>query len=136
MSVEELSLTAIQTFHTSKQVCENSRFDLLNIICDKTTVYEEKIAALRRCILEFRNTRIDNDPEKLPIATKLAINQAASFLSFASKDDHASTAMLLAANTTNLIEAHNQMLERIKNILCAPETTPEEKIFHVENVLM
>jgi len=136
MSVEELSLTAINAFHTSKQMCGNNLHDLLDIVCNTETVYEEKVAELRRCILNFRNTRMDYDPEKLPITTKLAINQATSFLSHASTDEQASTAMLLAANTTNLIEAHNQLLEKLKNILCAPDTTPEEKIFHVENVLM
>lgn len=135
MSID-LAISAINTFHTTREACGNNRFSLLDIVCDNTTTSEDKVNMLRRCILNFRNTKIDPDPKNLPEETKSAINQATAFLALGKESDQASVAGLMAERTTKLMHAHNELLNSIKNIVCNPETTSDEKIYHVENVLM
>lgn len=132
----DLAITSLNAFHTAKAVCENSRFALLDIVCDKTLTSDEKVASLRSCILEFRRQRNEYDPEKLPARAKLAISQAVSYLALGGESDQADIAGLMAMQATQLVEQHNEVLERIKNIVCSPESPSEEKVRCVENVLM
>lgn len=132
----DLAEASINTFFIAKSVCENSRRSILDIVCDSSTTSEEKVTSIRKYILEFRRQNNEYEPEKLSPQTKAAISQAISYLVLGGESAQAEIASLMASQATKLMEAHNEVLERIKNIVCAPESTSEEKIYCVENVLM